>query len=140
MMSVPAAEANLHKSCQHTATLLSITEIYTCCVFLEYHSNDDCAASIGLIRHLIITDSPHIHRKHTTALTYLETPPRALRQRPTSRLPCTKTENENEKISILSFLAAYHSNDDCAASIGLIRHLITTDSPQIHRGLITAFT
>eukprot|EP00978_Attheya_sp_CCMP212_P022118 scaffold65602_cov33-Attheya_sp.AAC.2 len=105
--------------------------------FLEYHSNNDCAASIGLICHLIITDSPQIHRKHATALTSLETPPRMLRQMPTSRLPCTKTETEHEKIYIWSFLA-YHSNDDCADSIGLIRHPIITASPQIYRGHLTA--
>eukprot|EP00978_Attheya_sp_CCMP212_P020058 scaffold57042_cov52-Attheya_sp.AAC.1 len=68
-MSVPTAEANLQKSCQCAATLLSITEKYIFCVFLEYHSNDDCAASIGLIHHLIITSSPQIYRRHITART-----------------------------------------------------------------------
>eukprot|EP00978_Attheya_sp_CCMP212_P009502 scaffold22459_cov54-Attheya_sp.AAC.5 len=111
MTSVPTAEANLQKSCQRAATLLSITEKYPFC----------------------------IHRTHATALTSLETPPRMLRQRPTSRLPCTNTETENEKISILSFLE-YHSNDDCAASIVLIHYLIITSSPQVYHGHISART
>eukprot|EP00978_Attheya_sp_CCMP212_P015688 scaffold40512_cov59-Attheya_sp.AAC.2 len=139
-MSVPTAEANLQKSChQRAATLLSITEKYTFCVFLEYHSNDNCAASIGLIRHLIIADSPQIHRGHITALTYIETPPRTLQQRPTSRLHCMNNENEKREKYISRFLA-YHLNDDCEASVCLIRLLIITDSSQIHRGHTTAST
>eukprot|EP00978_Attheya_sp_CCMP212_P009501 scaffold22459_cov54-Attheya_sp.AAC.4 len=72
--------------------------------FLAYHSNDDCAASIGLIRHLIITASPQIHRRHLTALPSLETPPRTLQKRPTSRLHCMNNENENEKNTFRVFL------------------------------------